>query len=95
VLITASDIRHGKPAPDAFLLAARRLGVEPPDCIAVEDAPVGVAAGKAAGMRVVAVATTHSAEDLRDADLVVNGPADLQAERHGALITLGIPASPS
>jgi len=53
--ITGDDVTHGKPAPDLFLGAAAKLGVDPVDCIVFEDAPAGVTAGKAAGMRVIAV----------------------------------------
>jgi HAD superfamily hydrolase (TIGR01509 family) len=53
--ITGDDVTHGKPAPDLFLGAAAKLGVSPGDCIVFEDAPAGVTAGKAAGMRVIAV----------------------------------------
>lgn len=54
-IVTADDVTHGKPAPDIFLEAARRMGAEPSSCLAVEDAPAGVAAARAAGMTVVAV----------------------------------------
>jgi mannitol-1-/sugar-/sorbitol-6-phosphatase len=73
VLITAEDVRHGKPAPDGYLQAARALGVSPADCVVVEDSPAGVGAGKAAGALVAAVTTTHSAAALQAADLVVAG----------------------
>lgn len=55
-LFSASDVRQGKPAPDLFLHAASRMRVDPRTCIVVEDSPVGVAAGVAAGMRVVGFA---------------------------------------
>lgn len=61
------DIEHGKPAPDCFLLAAERLGQTPAQCVVIEDAPVGVQAGVAAGMRVIALVGTHPADPLRDA----------------------------
>lgn len=70
VVVTAEDVKQGKPDPQGFRLAADRLGVEPADCIVVEDAPSGIAAGQAAGARVLAVATTHPAEGLV-ADVVV------------------------
>ena len=54
-VITRDDIARGKPAPDAFLLAARRLGVAPRACLAVEDSPTGVAAALEAGMSVAMV----------------------------------------
>jgi len=69
-LIAADDISRGKPDPEPFLLAAARLGADPARCVVFEDAPVGLAAGRAAGMVTVALATTHRAEEL-SADLVV------------------------
>jgi mannitol-1-/sugar-/sorbitol-6-phosphatase len=69
VLITADDVQRGKPNPDAYLLAAARLNVTPARCVVVEDAPAGVSAAHAAGMRVVALATTHPQPELREADV--------------------------
>ncbi len=77
VLVTADQIGRGKPAPDAYLLAAARLGVDPAECVVLEDAPAGVAAGRAAGMSVWAVATTHDAADLGAADRVAGGLTEL------------------
>jgi beta-phosphoglucomutase-like phosphatase (HAD superfamily) len=54
-MAVAEDVARGKPAPDVYLLAARRLGLPPAQCLALEDAPNGVLAAKAAGMRCVAV----------------------------------------
>jgi sugar-phosphatase len=59
VLVGAEDVLHGKPSPDVYLLAAAGLGVSPADCVVVEDAPAGIQAARAAGMRVVALTTTH------------------------------------
>jgi len=64
VLVTADMVVAGKPAPDAYLEEARRLGAAPADCIVLEDAPAGITAGRAAGMTVWAVTTTHAAADL-------------------------------
>ncbi len=69
VLVTASDTAIGKPAPDPYLEAARRLGVDPADCLVVEDAPAGLAAGRAAGATTLAVEGTVDPA-LLDADLV-------------------------
>jgi sugar-phosphatase len=71
VLITADSVTRGKPDPEPYLLAARELGVAPPRCTVFEDAPAGVAAGRAAGMRVVALTTTFSAGELDGADRIV------------------------
>jgi sugar-phosphatase len=70
VLICADDVRHGKPDPEGYALAARRLGVPPERCLVVEDTPPGLAAGIAAGMRVLGVTTTHSREALSSAPCV-------------------------
>ncbi|MER6675885.1 HAD family hydrolase [Streptomyces sp. NPDC000983] len=77
-LIAADDITRGKPDPEPYLLAARRLGVDPARCVVFEDAPAGLQAGRAAGMTTVALATTHRADEL-DADLVVKDLSALSA----------------
>ena len=64
------DVTLGKPDPSCYLLAARRMGLRPDECAVIEDAPTGVTAGKAAGMRVIAVTTTHGAEELHHSDQV-------------------------
>jgi sugar-phosphatase len=64
VLVCAEDVARGKPSPDAYLLAARGLGVVPSDCIVVEDAPAGIQAARAAGMTVVGLATTHPIDQI-------------------------------
>jgi mannitol-1-/sugar-/sorbitol-6-phosphatase len=69
VLVTASDTAVGKPAPDPFLEAARRLGVDPADCLVVEDAPAGLTAARAAGAATLAVEGTVDPA-LLEADLV-------------------------
>jgi len=58
--VTGDEVAHGKPAPDLFLAAAERIGVDPERCIVFEDAPNGVTAGKAAGMTVIAVPNESS-----------------------------------
>lgn len=57
--ITAEDVTRGKPAPDGFLLAAKRLGVKASDCLIFEDAPAGIAAAEAAGADVMVITATH------------------------------------
>src|SRR5438309_5137397 len=59
VFVTAGDVARGKPGPGPYLLGASRLGVAPADCVVVEDSPPGVGAGKAAGVRVIAVLTAY------------------------------------
>lgn len=64
VLVAADEIRRGKPHPEGYLRAAARLKVEPSKCVAVEDAPAGIAAARAAGMRVVGITTTVRRAEL-------------------------------
>ncbi len=72
VIISAADIQQGKPNPQVFLLAAQRLNIPPSRCLVIEDAPAGVEAGLAAGMKVIAVTNSWSREKLSRADLVVD-----------------------
>ncbi|MEU4133204.1 HAD-IA family hydrolase [Streptomyces wuyuanensis] len=86
-LIAADDITRGKPDPEPFLLAARTLGVDPARCVVFEDAPAGLAAGRAAGMTTVALTTTHAPSELV-ADIVVPdlSAVSAQATAHGVEI---------
>ncbi len=69
-----SEVAHGKPAPDIFIEAARRLGRSAPTCIGIEDSFAGLQAVRAAGMYTVAIATTHTAAELAAAqpDVIVH-----------------------
>ncbi|RDG38521.1 HAD family hydrolase [Streptomyces corynorhini] len=69
-MVVADDITRGKPDPEPYLLGAARLGVDPARCVVFEDAPAGLESARAAGMRTVALTTTHDRSEL-DADLVV------------------------
>jgi sugar-phosphatase len=75
--VTVDDVVHGKPHPEPFLEAARRLGADPRRCLVVEDAPKGLEAARAAGCFTLAVVTTTPREAL-DADAIV---ADLSEVR--------------
>jgi HAD superfamily hydrolase (TIGR01509 family) len=75
-VVPADEVAHGKPAPDIFLEAARRLGADPADCVVVEDAAPGAAAAHAAGMRCIAipyVAAQADAPEFAAADLLLRG----------------------
>ena len=86
---TALDEAHGKPAPDVYLAAARRLRLSPARCLAVEDSPAGVVAAKAAGMTCVAVPDPLLAGDprYRRADLVLASLAELDDRALRAITT--------
>lgn len=71
VLVAAEDVSSGKPAPDGYVLAARRLGCDPTQCVVVEDTPPGVGAGRAAGSAVIALTTTFGRSVLTNASVIV------------------------
>ncbi|KTT99493.1 glycerol-3-phosphatase [Sphingomonas yabuuchiae] len=87
VFVTAEDAERSKPAPDGFLLGARRLGVAPEDCLAFEDAPAGIAAAEAAGMTVVVITETHRGA-MDTAHATVADYRDLSVEWDGASLKL-------
>lgn len=71
VIVSGDDVKIGKPDPEPYLLAAKRLGVPPSQCMVFEDSKQGIISAKAAKMKVVALSTNLSPEDLKLADLVV------------------------
>ncbi len=79
-IVSSDDVTRGKPDPQVFIMAAERLGVPPGRCVVIEDAPVGIQAARAAGMRSVGVLLYHTAEALGESDLNVTELADLSAE---------------
>jgi sugar-phosphatase len=81
VFVTADDVQRGKPDPQGYLVAAKRLGRDPAACIVFEDAPPGVAAARAAGARVVALTTTHTADALRDTAATIADFRSLRVDR--------------
>lgn len=85
-IVTGSDYEHGKPAPDVFLTAAKRVGVPPENCLVIEDALAGVQAGKAAGMRVLGIG---NADGLELADEVVESLAGITYQHLNTLVKNG------
>ncbi len=79
-LVSGAFLPHSKPDPAIFLQAAAALGVAPEDCLVVEDGLVGIEAARRAGMRCVAVATTHPPQKLSGADVIVKDLSALQEE---------------
>jgi len=69
--VSVQDVARGKPAPDLFLQAAALLGFEPAACVVIEDSPPGIAGAKAAGMRVIGITNTATADQLAAAHAVV------------------------
>ena len=86
-VVTGRDVTRGKPDPQVFLLAAERLGVPPGRCVVIEDAPVGIAAARAAGMAAVGLASTgRTRHSLAAADLVIDRLDELSPDRLRRLI---------
>ena len=71
-IVTGADVERKKPFPDIYIKAAQELGLEPGECLVVEDAVSGIRAGKAAGCRCLAVTTSFRADELREADWICN-----------------------
>lgn len=88
VLVSAADVPKEKPAPDAYLLAAQRLGVHAARCVVVEDAPAGVEAGRAAGSYVIGIVATVPAQALEAAHVVLGCLDDLMATNNGSNVVL-------
>jgi beta-phosphoglucomutase family hydrolase len=71
-VVSEEDVHYGKPNPEVFLTAAQRLGVEPQNCLVIEDAVAGVKAAKSARMKCIAVAGMFTKKSLEEADLVID-----------------------
>jgi len=88
-VVTAEDVSHGKPDPEVFLKSAEKIGRPASNCVVFEDALVGIEAGRAAGAKVIAVATTNPLERLDRADIAVES-----LERVDWALFSGLAASP-
>jgi len=71
-IVSGQEVTESKPSPQIYLLAAKKLGVIPNDCVVIEDSPLGVKAAKTAGMKCLAITNTHSRQELEEADRVVD-----------------------
>jgi beta-phosphoglucomutase-like phosphatase (HAD superfamily) len=85
-IVTAEDVSHGKPDPEVFLTAAKRIGLDPRRCVVFEDALVGIEAAHRGGMKAVAVATTNPIEALKGADVAVHRLDELSVDQLIALV---------
>ncbi|WP_159865890.1 MULTISPECIES: sugar phosphatase [unclassified Raoultella] len=81
IFVTAERVKHGKPAPDAYLLGAELLGLAPQACAVVEDAPAGLLSGLSAGCRTIAVNVPADAPRLDEADFVLTSLEELEIIR--------------
>ncbi len=81
VMVPADEVTNGKPHPEPYLKAAKLLGVNPSECVVIEDAPAGIRAAQAAGMKVIALTSTYPATELKEADAVITTLADIRVTR--------------
>ncbi|WP_253283391.1 HAD-IA family hydrolase, partial [Cedecea davisae] len=81
VFVTAERVARGKPEPDAYLLGAQLLGLEPEECVVVEDAPAGVLSGLAAGCHVIAVNAPADTPRLEHVDYVLSSLTELLIQK--------------
>ena len=88
VYITGNDVKNKKPHPELLLLAAGRMGIEPANCVVIEDAPNGVQAARAAGAKCIAVTNSTDADKLSDADLVCDSLQHINLDMIQELIDL-------
>jgi len=80
-IVTGRDVTQGKPHPQVFLIGAEKLRLPPQRCVVIEDAPAGIQAAHRAGMKAVALTTSHPAEKLADAELVLSDLTTLSVEK--------------
>ena len=80
VLVTSDDVTNGKPHPEPYLKGAAGLGLHPSECLVIEDAPAGIRAACAGGMKVIGLASTYPASQLKEADAVIKGFQDLMVQ---------------
>ncbi len=86
VYINGNDVKHKKPDPELFLIAAQQIGIEPAHCVVIEDAPNGVQAAKAAGAKCIAVTNSTTAAKLGEADLICDSLEQISIETIRKLI---------
>jgi mannitol-1-/sugar-/sorbitol-6-phosphatase len=83
VLVTADDVKNGKPDPEPYRRGAEWLHVNPADCLVIEDAPAGIRAAHAAGMKVISLPSTYPVSELHEADVIVPGLTAIKVTVNG------------
>jgi mannitol-1-/sugar-/sorbitol-6-phosphatase len=97
VFVTAETVSKGKPDPEPYLKGAELLGARPSECLVIEDAPAGIAAARAGGMRVIALESTYPGAELTEADAVIqtlrNITVSLDGTERSQLLQISIAGS--
>jgi len=94
VLVTADDVRQGKPSPEPYLKAAELLGLKARQCVVIEDAPAGIRAACSAGMKAIGLTTTYGAPELSEADAIISKLAELTPRVSGRQIEIHLAIDP-
>ena len=90
VLVSADDVSKGKPHPEPYLMGAKLLGVNPTECLVIEDAPAGIRAAHAGGMKAIGITSTYPAPALQEADVVVQSLAQIKVRHTGGSGSLSV-----
>jgi sugar-phosphatase len=84
IVVTADDVKNGKPDPEPYRKGAELLKVNPADCVVFEDAPAGIRSAHGAGMKVISLPSTYPVSELHDADVIVPGLQSVKISQDGA-----------
>jgi sugar-phosphatase len=90
VMIAADNVDHGKPHPEPYLKGAAALDVDPKQCLVIEDAPAGIRAAHAGGMKVIGLTSTYQASALREADAIVQKLAQIKLVSAASKLTVSL-----
>jgi sugar-phosphatase len=90
VLVSADDVSKGKPDPQPYLMGARLLGMNPAECLVIEDAPAGIRAANAGGMKAIGITSTYPASGLQEADAVIQKLAQIRVVKVEGGLTVNV-----
>ena len=90
VLVSADDVSKGKPDPQPYLMGAKLLGINPTECLVVEDAPAGIRAAHAGGMKAIGITSTYPASGLQEADALIQKLAQITVESVGGKLKINV-----
>ncbi|MBX2962544.1 MAG: HAD family phosphatase [Cyclobacteriaceae bacterium] len=86
IILDESMVTHGKPHPEIYIKSAKAINLPNEQCIVIEDSLSGIQAGKAAGSKVIGITTTHTPEEMKDTDLVIDNFTTLTIDQLESLI---------
>jgi len=84
IVVTADDVKNGKPDPEPYRKGAELLKVNPAECVVFEDAPAGIRSAHGAGMKVISLPSTYPVSELHEADVIVPGLQSVKISQDGA-----------